>query len=205
MGHTSPRHPHRPKPGTPRPIPRPHPSRHHSSHTPQPRRHTNSPNPRSHLPTRQTLGPTHQRRRHPHPTRTTMRRPHRPRSPQLPLLLGRHQSRHPTRTTARQTPHRNGANTMTIQTLPVGATTHHTEATLKARYEEALVVLDAWRVRARLSGGTDRKVAELGVADAEAWVLVARADYREALGRSSVRAVGLRGGRGGVSGRLGSC
>lgn len=90
---------------------------------------------------------------------------------------------------------------MTTQTLPVGATTHHTTATLKARYEEALEVLDAWRYRARLSGGTDRKVALLGVADAEGFVLAARQDYRLALGRAAVGRLAGSGGRGGVIGR----
>ena len=83
---------------------------------------------------------------------------------------------------------------------PQGATAHHTTRTLKARYEEALELLDAWRTRARLSGGTDRKVAELGVEDAEAWVLVCRNDYKAALARASVGSSGRPGGRGGVIG-----
>ena len=59
-------------------------------------------------------------------------------------------------------------------THPVGATTHHTEATLKARYDEALAIHEAWADRVRSSGGQDRVAAELQLEDAWLWVVVTR-------------------------------
>jgi len=64
---------------------------------------------------------------------------------------------------------------MHTQTRPVGATTHHTEQTLQARYREALDIHEAWSDRVRSSGGRDRVAAELQLEDAWAWVVVTRA------------------------------
>lgn len=59
---------------------------------------------------------------------------------------------------------------MTTQTHPVGATGHHTEATLKARHQEALDIFEAWCDRVRDSGGQDRVAAELQQFEAWDWV-----------------------------------
>ena len=59
---------------------------------------------------------------------------------------------------------------MTTQTLPVGATGHHTESTLKARHKEALDIFEAWCDRVRESGGQDRVAAELQQEEAWDWV-----------------------------------
>jgi hypothetical protein len=59
---------------------------------------------------------------------------------------------------------------MTTQTLPVGATKHHTEATLKARHEEASQLVEAWTSRVRSSGGNDRKAAEVQLGEALGWL-----------------------------------
>lgn len=93
---------------------------------------------------------------------------------------------------------------MTSQTLPVGATKHHTEQTLKARHQEALDIFEAWCDRCRDCGGSDLKAAELQRDEAWDWVERTKADldlYRSVLcQRGSFR--GLRGshGRSGVIG-----
>ena len=94
---------------------------------------------------------------------------------------------------------------MSIMTLPVGAATHHTEQTLKARYQEALDIHEAWADRVRTSGGQDRVAAELQRDDAWEWVEVTRAGleaYR-ALLRQRAAAPGWTRphGRSGVIGR----
>lgn len=65
---------------------------------------------------------------------------------------------------------------MTTTTLPVGATTHHPEQTLKARYQEALAIYEAWTDRVHASGGQDRVAAELQQEDAWAWVEQTKGD-----------------------------
>ena len=59
---------------------------------------------------------------------------------------------------------------ITTDRSPTGTTTHHTEQTLKARYQEALDVYEAWSDRVRSSGGQDRLAAEFQRDDAWAWV-----------------------------------
>lgn len=89
-------------------------------------------------------------------------------------------------------------------THPVGAATHHTEQTLKARYQEAIDVYEAWTDRVRSSGGQDRVAAELQLEDAWSWVVVTR-EGLEAF-RAAHRERALAGGwtrphgRGGVIG-----
>jgi len=98
---------------------------------------------------------------------------------------------------------------MTTQTLPVGAATHHTEQTLKARYQEALDIHEAWAERVRTSGGQDRVAAELQRDDAWEWVEVTRAGleaYRALLRqRAAVPGWSRSQGRGGVTGRERQC
>jgi len=98
---------------------------------------------------------------------------------------------------------------MTTQTLPVGATTHHTEQTLKARYQEALDIHEAWAERVRTSGGQDRVAAELQRNDAWEWVGVTRAGleaYRALLRqRAAVPGWTRPHGRSGVVGRGNQC
>lgn len=65
---------------------------------------------------------------------------------------------------------------MTTTTLPVGATTHHTEATLKARYREAMDIYEAWCDRVRRSGGQDYVAAVLQMGEAWDWVQSTKAD-----------------------------
>jgi hypothetical protein len=98
---------------------------------------------------------------------------------------------------------------MTTQTLPVGATTHHTEQTLKARYQEALAIHEAWSDRVRSSGGQDRVAAELQLDDAWAWVVVTRAELEAFRSVARQRAVApgwtRPHGRSGVVGRGNRC
>ncbi|WP_024817070.1 hypothetical protein [Arthrobacter sp. 31Y] len=65
---------------------------------------------------------------------------------------------------------------MTTQTLPVGATNHHTEATLKARHKEALDIFEAWCDRCRVAGGSDLRAAELQRDEAWDWVVRTKTD-----------------------------
>lgn len=90
---------------------------------------------------------------------------------------------------------------MTTQTLPVGATTHHTEATLKARHQEAIDVYEAWADRVRVSGGQDRVVAE--VLRDEAWEWVEETKHDLALFRSVVHPRAAVPGRTAPHGRAG--
>ena len=98
---------------------------------------------------------------------------------------------------------------MHTQTHPVGATTHHTERTLKARYDEALAIHEAWADRVRSSGGQDRVAAELQLEDAWSWVVVTR-EGLEAF-RATCRERAVAGGwtrphgRSGVVGRGTRC
>jgi hypothetical protein len=64
---------------------------------------------------------------------------------------------------------------MTIETPPVGLTGHHTEATLKARHQEALDIFEAWCDRVRNSGGQDRVAALLQQEEAWDWVVATKA------------------------------
>ena len=94
---------------------------------------------------------------------------------------------------------------MTITTHPVGATTHHTEQTLKARYQEAIDVYEAWSDRVRSSGGHDRVAAELQRDDAWAWVERTKQDLEafRSVARQRAAAPGWTAphGRSGVVGR----
>ncbi|MDQ0756103.1 hypothetical protein [Arthrobacter sp. B3I4] len=98
---------------------------------------------------------------------------------------------------------------MTIQTHPVGATTHHTEQTLRARYQEALDVYEAWSDRVRSSGGQDRVAAELQRDDAWSWVETTRVELEafRAAHRERAAAPGWTRphGRSGVVGRPNRC
>lgn len=90
---------------------------------------------------------------------------------------------------------------MTTQTLPVGATTHHNERTLKARHQEAIDVYEAWADRVRASGGQDRVAAELQQEDAWDWVETTKQDLD--LFRSVVHPRGAVAGRSRPHGRSG--
>lgn len=90
---------------------------------------------------------------------------------------------------------------MTTQTHPVGATGKHTEATLKARHQEALDIFEAWCDRVRASGGRDRVAAELQQEEAWDWVEQTKQDLD--LYRSVVCARAAAVGRGRPHGRTG--
>jgi hypothetical protein len=90
---------------------------------------------------------------------------------------------------------------MTTQTLPVGATKHHTEQTLKARHQEALDIFEAWCDRCRVAGGSDLKAAELQRDEAWDWVERTKADLD--LYRSVVCVRGTVWGRTAPHGRRG--
>lgn len=90
---------------------------------------------------------------------------------------------------------------MTTQTHPVGATGHHTEATLKARHQEAIDVYEAWADRVRNSGGQDRVAAELQMGEAWDWVLSTKEDLD--LYRSVIHPRGAVAGRSRPHGRSG--
>ena len=90
---------------------------------------------------------------------------------------------------------------MTTQTHPVGATGHHTEATLKARHQEALDIFEAWCDRVRQSGGKDRVAAELQQEEAWEWVESTKADLD--LYRSVMCQRGAVVGRAAPHGRVG--
>lgn len=90
---------------------------------------------------------------------------------------------------------------MTTTTHPVGATTHHTEATLKARHQEAIDVYDAWAERVRHSGGQDRVAAMLQMDEAWEWVVSTKADLD--LYRSVIHPRGAVAGRTRAHGRVG--
>ena len=98
---------------------------------------------------------------------------------------------------------------MSTQTLPVGASTHHTEQTLKNRYKEAIDVYEAWSDRVRSSGGQDRVAAELQRDDAWAWVGVTREGLEafRSVARQKAAAPGWTAphGRSGVVGRGNRC
>lgn len=98
---------------------------------------------------------------------------------------------------------------MNTQTLPVGATTHHTEQTLKARHQEAIDVYEAWTDRVRSSGGQDRVAAELQRDDAWAWVERTRADLEAFRSVARQQSAAPRWtaphGRSGVLGRRNRC
>jgi len=98
---------------------------------------------------------------------------------------------------------------MTTQTLPYGAATHHTEQTLKARYQEALDIHEAWAERVRISGGQDRVAAVLQRDDAWGWVVTTRTDlaaYRAGHAhRAAVPGWGRQNGHLGVIGRERQC
>lgn len=59
---------------------------------------------------------------------------------------------------------------MNSQTLPVGAATHHTEQTLKARYQEALDILKALEDREAVSGGSALTAVQVEKSEALDWV-----------------------------------
>lgn len=84
---------------------------------------------------------------------------------------------------------------------PKGATTHHTEATLKARHKEAIDVYEAWCDRVRMSGGQDRVAAVLQMNEALGWVEVCGRDL--AAHRLVVRGRGVVVGRTVPHGRVG--
>lgn len=94
--------------------------------------------------------------------------------------------------------------TTTSDRPPMGATGHHTEATLKARHKEALDIFEAWCDRVRVSGGQDRVAAELQQAEAWDWVEQTKEDldlYRSVVcQRGTVRGRTAPHGRGGVIG-----
>lgn len=91
---------------------------------------------------------------------------------------------------------------MSIETPPVGLTSHHTEQTLKARHQEALDIFEAWCDRVRNSGGQDRVAAELQQLEAWDWVEATKVDldlYRSVVcHRGSVRGRTAPHGRSGV-------
>lgn len=93
---------------------------------------------------------------------------------------------------------------MTTQTLPYGVTKTHTEATLKARHQEALDIFEAWCDRCRVAGGSDLAAAELQRDEAWDWVVRTKQDldlYRSvACRRAPVAGVSYFRGRGGVIG-----
>jgi hypothetical protein len=93
---------------------------------------------------------------------------------------------------------------MTTMTHPVGATNHHTEATLKARHQEALDIFEAWCDRCRVAGGSDLRAAELQRDEAWDWVERTKADldlYRSvACRKAPVAGLSYFRGRGGVIG-----
>jgi hypothetical protein len=94
---------------------------------------------------------------------------------------------------------------MTTHTLPVGATTHHTEQTLKARYQEALDILKALEDREAASGGSALAAVLVEKSEALDWVERTAEDlhvFRSVLhprGAGAGRSV--RHGRSGVIGR----
>lgn len=95
-------------------------------------------------------------------------------------------------------------NQMTTTTHPYGASKHHTEATLKARHQEALDIYEAWCDRVRNSGGSDRKAAEVQLGEALGWLEITAADL-EAFRRLRCESRALPGvsrphGRSGVIG-----
>lgn len=96
---------------------------------------------------------------------------------------------------------------MTITTVPVGAPTHRTEQTLKARHQEALDIVKAIEDREAVSVGSVLAGVLVEKAEALAWVEVTAAGL--AAYRSLVRqrgAVGVRSGSrtpGGVIGHAG--
>lgn len=96
---------------------------------------------------------------------------------------------------------------MTTTTPPVGLTGHHTEATLKARHQEALDIFEAWCDRVRDSGGKDRVAAELQQEEAWEWVVSTKQDldlYRSVVcQRGAVRGRSVPHGRVGVIGHAG--
>jgi hypothetical protein len=93
---------------------------------------------------------------------------------------------------------------MSVETHPVGATGMHTEATLKARHQEAIDVYEAWAERVRNSGGQDRVAAELQMGEAWDWVVQTKQDldlYRSVVHpRGAVRGRTAPHGRSGVIG-----
>jgi hypothetical protein len=93
---------------------------------------------------------------------------------------------------------------MTTQTHPVGATTHHTEQTLKNRYQEALDILKALEDREAVSGGSALAAVLVQKSEALDWVEITSADlalYRSVHHhRRPVSGWGGPQGRGGVIG-----
>lgn len=65
------------------------------------------------------------------------------------------------------------------QTHPVGATTHHTEQTLKARYQEALDILKALEDREAVSGGSALTAVLVEKLEALDWVERTARDLHE--------------------------
>ncbi|MGN7250073.1 hypothetical protein [Arthrobacter sp. SAFR-014] len=90
---------------------------------------------------------------------------------------------------------------MTTETPHYVATGMHTEATLKARHQEALDIFEAWCDRVRQSGGQDRVAAVLQQEEAWDWVVATKADLD--LYRSVVCQRGSVVGRTGPHGRSG--
>ncbi|QFG09608.1 hypothetical protein HYQ00_gp64 [Arthrobacter phage TripleJ] len=90
---------------------------------------------------------------------------------------------------------------MTIETPPVGLTSHHTEQTLKARHQEALDIFHAWLERHKVSGGKDRAAVEIQME--EAWVYVERTAADLQLYREVVCPRGAMAGRSVAHGRSG--
>jgi hypothetical protein len=93
---------------------------------------------------------------------------------------------------------------MTTTTLPVGATTHHTEQTLKARYQEALDILKALEDREAVSGGSSLAAVLVQKSEALDWVGITSADlalYRSVHHpRAAVAGWSRQHGRSGVVG-----
>ncbi|MFS0832022.1 hypothetical protein ABC337_15330 [Arthrobacter sp. 1P04PC] len=90
------------------------------------------------------------------------------------------------------------------QTHPVGATTHHTEQTLKNRYQEALDILKALEDREAVSGGSALAAVLVEKSEALDWVERTARDLHEfrAAHRERAAAPGWARphGRGGVIG-----
>jgi len=78
---------------------------------------------------------------------------------------------------------------MTIRTLPVGATTHHTEQTLKNRYQEALDILKALEDREAVSGGSALAAVLVEKSEALDWVERTAGDLHEYRAAHRERAV----------------
>lgn len=75
------------------------------------------------------------------------------------------------------------------QTHPVGATTHHTEQTLKNRYQEALDILKALEDREAVSGGSTLAAVLVEKSEALDWVERTAGDLHEYRAAHRERAV----------------